>query len=286
MNKDLEQYIWLNGEFITVPKDKMDVLSHELCYGLGAFEEIRFYNKKAFNLDEHLELLFKSSKALLLNTPFSFQEIKNACIEIIKVNKVEDGYIKPLIFLGNKDATIGAENYINILIGCWSSIHPLSNSLSDKVPLKLSISSAVKPPFNLLPYQVKASELNILNKIAEKQAITQGYDGSLILDYRGYIADSTLGNFFIVKNKTIYTPIPEYCFEGITSKIVIEIAIKNNIEVKEKYITLEDLADADEAFITSTISEISSIASIGDYIFKNNSISEFIYSKFYQLTLT
>ncbi|MGB4191878.1 MAG: aminotransferase class IV [Rickettsiales bacterium] len=286
MNKDLEQYIWLNGEFITVPKDKMDVLSHELCYGLGAFEEIRFYNKKAFNLDEHLELLFKSSKALLLNTSFSFQEIKNACIEIIKVNKVEDGYIKPLIFLGNKDATIGAENYINILIGCWSSIHPLSNSLSDKVPLKLSISSAVKPPFNLLPYQVKASELNILNKIAEKQAITQGYDGSLILDYRGYIADSTLGNFFIVKNKTIYTPIPEYCFEGITSKIVIEIAIKNNIEVKEKYITLEDLADADEAFITSTISEISSIASIGDYIFKNNSISEFIYSKFYQLTLT
>lgn len=285
MNKNLEQYIWLNGEFISAPKDKIDVLSHELYYGLGAFEEVRFYNGKAFNLDKHLELLFKSCKALSLNAPFSFQEIKDACIEIIKINKIEDGYIKPLVFLGNKDVTIGAENYINILIGCWSSISPFSKSLCDKSPLKLCISSAVKTSFNLLPYQVKASGLNILNQIAEKQAITQGYDGSLILDYRGYISESTLGNFFIVKNKTIYTPIPEYCFEGITRKIVIEIAIENNIEVQEKYITLEDLADADEAFITSTVSEISAITSIGDYIFKNNPISEFIYSKFYQLTL-
>ncbi len=284
MKENSIPYLWLNGAFIHENQANISPLTHGLHYGTGAFEGVRVYNGKIFYLEKHIKRLFNSAKILLMNIPFIMDHIMEACLEIVKLNYIDNGYIRPLIFLGDQQMFIGAENKVNIMIACWSRSSIYHKTLAEKKSLRLEISSFIRPPAGSFPYEAKASGLYILNHLAKKRAITQHYDDALMLDYRGYISEATTSNFFMVKDGELHTPTTECCLDGITRQIVIKLAKENNIRVVEKHISIECLKQSDEAFLTGTVAEITAIDSIAEHVYKNNPISQMLYSKFYQLT--
>ncbi len=284
MNAKDDSYVWLDGKILPKAAINIGPLTHGLHYGTGAFEGIRIYNGKIFKLKEHIERLFLSAKTLMMDINFSITEVMQACEQITIQNKVSDGYIRPLIFLGDQRIAIGAENNVHLMVACWNRPSPYLKTLIEKKPLRLKISSLVKPAAESFLYSTKASGLYILNHLAKKRAISQGYDDSLMLDYRNLIAEATTSNFFMVKDGKLYTPIPECCLNGITRQVIIELATANNIEVIEKYISQEELSEADEAFLTGTAAEINAILSIAEHQYDDNPISRLLYDKLYQLT--
>lgn len=284
MTEKSNPYIWLDGKFFLENEVKIGPKTHGLHYGTGAFEGIRVYNGKIFKLKEHIKRLFNSAKILTMHIPFIEDQIIEASIELVKRNHINDGYLRPLIFLGDQRMAIGSENITNIMLSCWPRPSLYCKTLLEKKALRLEISSLVRPPAESLPYDAKASGLYVLNHLAKKRAIAQGYDDALMLDYRGYVSEATTSNFFMVKNGEIYTPTTECCLDGITRQIIMQIAKDNNIKVIEKHITMEDVSQADETFLTGTAAEVTAIASIAEYEYKDNPISQMLYSEFYQLT--
>lgn len=277
-------YIWLDGKILAKTAANISPLTHGLHYGTGAFEGIRIYNGRIFKLKEHIDRLFLSAKILMMAINFSIAEVMEACQQIAIENKVSDGYIRPLIFLGDENIAIGAENKVHLMIACWKRSSPYLKTLMEKKALSLKISSFIKPAAESFLYSTKASGLYVLNHIAKKQATSKGYDDALMLDYRRFIAEATTSNFFMVKANKLYTPIAECCLNGITRQVIIEIAKANDIEVIEKYITPAELGEADEAFLTGTVAEINAISSIAEYKYANNPVSQLLYDRFYQLT--
>jgi branched-chain amino acid aminotransferase len=283
-NHNTTTYLWLDGKSLAKDETSISPLTHGLHYGTGAFEGIRVYHGKIFKLTEHIERFINSAKILMIDIAFSAAELMQACEEIIKLNQITDGYIRPLVFLGDQRIEIGEDNNVHVMIACWKRPSPYFTTLIEKKPLRLNISSIIKPAPESFTYGAKASGLYILNHLAKKRAIAEGYDDSLMIDYRSFISEATTANFFMVKDGTLYTPTTECCLNGITRQVVIKISQENNIKVIEKHLSLADLKEADEAFLTGTAAEINAIFSIADYQFAANPISQFIYSKFYQLT--
>ncbi len=276
-------YIWLDGDFIIKDASKICHLTHALHYGAGAFECIGVLNGKIFKLREHIERLFHSADILLMDVPFFSGHLISACQELIKLNKIKDGYIKPLIFLESGGIAVVAGGKAHIMMVCLDSPSPFFATLCEKKSLRLKVSSLAKPVPTLFPYSVKTSGLHILNHVVKKRAINKGYDDALLLDYRGCIAEATTSNFFMVKNDIIYTPTTECCLDGITRQTVIEIAKKIGLDVIERHIFKKDLSVADEVFLTGTTSGICAVEAIEDYQYKNNPVSQLLYSKFYEL---
>lgn len=283
-NSNVTDNIWLDGSILSIEDANISPLTHGLHYGTGAFEGIRVYNGNIFKLQQHLERFLNSSKILLMEFEFSIEELTKACEKIIKLNNITEGYLRPLVFLGSQSMVMGADNKVHVMIISRTRPSPYLSNLVDKKSLSLNISSTIKPSPESFPYKAKASGLYLLNHIAKKRAIAQNYDDSLMLDYRNFIAEATTSNFFIVKNKMLYTPTTECCLDGITRRTIIEIAKENNISVFEKHLTLEDIETADEAFLCGTAAEMNAISSIENKKFSNNPMSQFLYSKFYQLT--
>jgi branched-chain amino acid aminotransferase len=284
MNKESKSYIWLDGKFFLEDEVKIGPKTHGLHYGTGAFEGVRVYNGKIFKLEEHINRLFNSAKILSMNIPFIEDQVIEAALEVVKRNDINDGYLRPLIFLGDQRMAIGSENITNIMLSCWPRPSPYCKTLLEKKALRLDISSSIRPPAESFPYEAKASGLYILNHLAKKKALAAGYDDALMLDYRGYVSEATTANFFMVKNGELYTPTTECCLDGITRQIIIKIAKESNIKVIKKHITMEDVFQADEAFLTGTAAEITAITSIAEHEYKNNPISQMLYLKFYQLS--
>ncbi len=284
MKKKQNSYVWLDGKFIHENEVKIGPKTHGLHYGTGAFEGVRVYNGKIFKLKDHIKRLFNSAKILTMHIPFIKDQIMEASIELVKRNNIDDGYLRPLIFLGDQRMSIGSDNITNIMLSCWPRPSPYCKTLLEKKSLRLEVSSLVRPSAESFPYEAKASGLYVLNHVAKKQALAAGYDDALMLDYRGYVSEATTSNFFIVQNGNLYTPTTECCLNGITRQIIIQIAQENGIKVIEKHITMEDVHQADEVFLTGTAAEITSIASIAEHEYKDNPISQMLYSKFYQLT--
>lgn len=276
-------YIWIDGNFFSSDEINIKELENS-CYNTGIFEHIGFYNKKIFQLNEHLKRLIYSAKILFMDINFSFDNISQACTKLIEDNHLENGYIQPAIFINSRNISIKNENDISIAIFCSPRLNPYVGNINDKQPLRLEISSATKQTTDFFINHAKIENLYIANHIAKRTALDNGYNDALILDRRGFIIQATDSNLFIVKDGYIYTPPSEFCVNGITRQTVIKIAQENNIPIIEKHISENELFKADEAFLTKTENEINAILSINEYIFKSNPITQIIYSKFYQLT--
>ncbi len=273
-------YIWCNNQ-ILIDKGANAPLLH-ILHNTGVCEIIRVYNGSLFMLDKHIERLFLSAKALMIEISFSVDQVKHACLSIIELNKIDNGSIRPSISLTRNQQT--SKTNIEILITHKNRTNTYSTNLSDKKALKINISSFIKPLSQDFLYSIQSSALCVLNHLAKKKSVTEGYDDSLILDCRRFIADATASNFFLIKNNIIYTPTTECCINGITRELILGLAQKEGIKTVEKHLTTEELLDSDEAFLCNTSIEINPIASIENKIYHNNPISQFLYSKFYQLT--
>lgn len=279
---DRDGSIWINGEFVPWRDAKFHFLTHSLHYGGAVFEGIRVYNGKAFKLKEHNERLLGSCNIMDIVCPYTVEELNAACEEAIKINEVENGYIRPLVWRGSEEMGIGAKKTgINCGIAAWEWPNLYSNKAKEE-GISLITSSWKKASADSVPCQAKVAGLYATATLAKHAANRAGYDDALMHDYRGYIAEATSCNFFFVKDKVLHTAVPDCFLNGITRQTVIDIADDLELEVNERHIAPEELKEADECFVTGTGVEIVPVSKIDDIDYEIGPITKDIiriYSK-------
>ena len=276
-------FIWLDGRFVKWNQAKLHVLSHGLHYASCVFEGARIYNGKIFKLNEHTKRLFFSSKILGFKLPYKEKVINKACEQIVKKQKIKNGYLRPFAWRGSEMMAISAQNTtIHVAIATWEM-----STYFDKRKkfngIKLQTSKWIRPPSNTAPIQAKAAGLYMICTLSKHIAEKKGFDDSLMLDSNGYVAESTGANIFFVKNNKLYTPIADCFLNGITRQTVIKLAKKNNIKIIEKRILPRELLKADEIFLTGTAVEITPISQIDNKKFNVGEITKKLISLFSDL---
>jgi len=261
--------IWYNKEFVDWADAKIHILNHGLHYASCVFEGERVYDGLIFKLEEHTSRLFYSAKRMGITIPYSELEINNACKEIISVQDIKDGYVRPMVWRGSEMMAISAQQTkIHVAVATWNWGSYFDPKLKIN-GIRLNISNWRKPPPNTIPWDTKASGLYMINTLSKHEAEQQGYTDSLMLDYEGNIAEATGANiFFKDSNGEIHTPIPDSFLDGITRRTVIKIAKSKNIKINERKIKPEELSGFIGCFLTGTAAEVTPVSCIADYQFK------------------
>lgn len=258
--------IWMDGKLVNWADANIHILTHTLHYGLGVFEGIRCYEASKgsaiFRLQEHIDRLFDSSRILQVEIPYTPEEISKAIIETVKVNKLRECYIRPIVYIG--DGAMGIypkDNPIKVAIAVW----PWGAYLGEegiKNGIRVKISSFTRHHVNVTMTKSKTCGNYVNSLLAKKEAISCGYDEALLLDTHGYVSEGSGQNIFIVRKGVLKTaPLPSV-LEGITRNSVIEMAQNEGIKVIEENFTRDELYISDEAFLTGTASEITPIREV------------------------
>lgn len=264
---DRNGYIWINGELIEWKKAQIHLLTHSLHYGGAVFEGIRAYEGKIFKLKEHIDRFIASADILKYRSDFTANQIIDATYKLLTINNLTNCYIRPLMWKGPESQRINSSMLsINTMIAAWD----VSSSEFRKTQLDLIVSNWIKAHPNSLPPMCKSSANYQMSSVAQQQAIEDGYDDALLLDYRGFVAECTVSNIFFVEGNKLVTPIPDSILIGITRSTVIDLANSIGIEVEERRISPEDLGNFSESFMTGTAVEVKAISSI---TFENKKIS-------------
>ena len=264
---DLNGFIFFDGEIVEWKKAKLHVLSHGLHYASSVFEGERSYNKKVFKEIEHTNRLIHSAKSLGFDLPYNLEEIIKIRKMVIDANNISDGYIRPVAWRGSEMMGISAQdNTIHFALAAWEWPSYFSPEAKLK-GIKLNISKWKRPDPSTAPVNTKAAGLYMICTLSKHEAERQGFDDSLMLDYRGYIAEATGANIFFVKDEELHTPIADCFLNGITRQTIITIAKEQGINVIEKRIRLQDLKNYQECFVTGTAAEVTPVNQIGDYKF-------------------
>ena len=247
------------------------MLSHTLHYGTGVFEGVRAYKTDngpaIFRLKEHTKRLFSAAEKINIKIPFSEEEINKAQYEALIKNQLDEGYIRPIVYLGNEGLGLRAKDLsVNVSIAAWewpSYMDPEAKQNGISV-----IKSSYQQYENPLHSGNKIIGTYFSNTMALHEALDNGADEAIMFDKNGFISEGSGENIFIVKDGTIYTPTTEHCLNGITRQSVIQIAQDQKYNVVEKDLCYDDLVHADEAFFTGTAVEITPISR-----FDNNKIN-------------
>lgn len=283
---NLEGFIFLDGQLLKWSDAKLHVLSHGLHYASSVFEGERVYKGKVFKEQEHTERLIRSAKTLGFDIPYKAKEINAIRKKVLIANKIDDGYIRPVSWRGSEMMGISAQtNTIHFALAAWKWPSYFTPEAKLK-GIKLNISKWRRPDPLTAPVNTKAAGLYMICTLSKHEAESKGFDDSLMLDYRGYIAEATGANIFFIKNNEIHTPIADCFLDGITRQTVINIAKTENIKVQEKRLNIEDINDYEECFVTGTAAEVTPVRSIENYEFKPGKFCKFFIEKYSELTLS
>lgn len=254
--------IWFDGKLVERDEAKVSVFDHGVLYGDGCFEGIRFYKKKIFRLEDHLERFYNSAKYIALEIPYTFEEIAAACEETAAASGLEDGYIRLVVTRGEGSlglSPLSCPRPCVFVIVQQIALYPremYENGLT-------LITSSVRrnTPTALCP-QVKS--LNYLNNIQAKlDALRQGAGEALMLNEQGNVAECTGDNIFIVKDGVVCTPpVTDGALDGITRQAVIDICLELGLLIDERTINRFDIICADECFLTGTAAEVIAVSSL------------------------
>ena len=260
---DRDGVIWLDGEFVPWREAKTHVLTHTLHYGMGVFEGVRAYKTDKgtaiFRLNEHTDRLFRSAHILNMPMPFDKETINKACLAAVKNNDLETAYIRPMCFYGSEGMGLRADNLeVHVMVAAWEWGSYLGNEGLEK-GIRIRTSSYTRHHVNITMCKAKANGNYMNSMLALQEALTDGYDEALLLDNEGYVAEGSGENIFIIRNGIMYTPDLTSALEGITRETIMQFAEENNIIVKEKRITRDEVYVADEAFFTGTAAEVTPI---------------------------
>jgi branched-chain amino acid aminotransferase len=260
--------IWFNGQPINWVDAKIHVLSHGLHYASCVFEGERVYNGKIFKLEEHTDRLFHSAARLGFKIPYSKEELNSYCENIVDIQKVKYGYVRPVVWRGSEMMAISAQKTkIHVAIAAWEWGSYFDPSLKLK-GIKLNISKWRRPAPNTIPWDTKASGLYMICTLSKHEAEKDGFTDSLMLDYQDNIAEATGANIFFKNNEgEIHTPIPDSFLDGITRRSIIELAKKKNIKIVERKIKPEELSKFVGCFLTGTAAEVTPVSQIDKYKF-------------------
>ena len=261
--------IWYNSELVNWSDVKLHVLSHGLHYASCVFEGERVYDGEIFKLEEHTSRFFHSAKRMGFEIPYSEDQINKASKNIISVQKVENGYVRPIAWRGSEMMAISAQQTkIHVAIATWEWGSYFDPKLKVE-GIKLNISKWKRPAPYTIPWDTKASGLYMICTLSKHDAESQGYTDSLMLDHEGKVAEATGANiFFKDKDGNLHTPTPDSFLDGITRRTIIEIAKTKNIKVFERKIEVSELSNFVGCFLTGTAAEVTPVSSIDRFNFK------------------
>ena len=253
--------IWLDGELVPWGEAKVHVLTHTFHYGLGVFEGVRAYETAdqgacIFRLKEHTDRLFRSAKILQMDMPFDKYTLNEAQREVVRVNNLKEGYIRPMCFLGSEGMGLRADNLkTHVMVAAWPWPSYMDPEARDR-GIRVRTSSYTRHHVNITMCKAKANGNYINSILALREALDAGCEEALLLDNEGYVAEGSGENVFLVRDGTIYTPELTSCLEGITRDSIFRIAADLGYQVKERRITRDEVYIADEAFFTGTAAEV------------------------------
>ena len=260
------KFIWLNGSFQPFNQANIHLLSNTLHYGIGVFEGVRAYENPdggaIFRLNDHTKRLFDAASKINISIPYSIEDLCVAQRAAMVKNKLLEGYIRPIVFLGSESMGLRSQDSlsVNVAIACWEW-----TSYMDPAAKRNGI-SVIKSPFqqydNPLYSNNKIIGTYVNSIMAVNDAISKGAEEAILLDKNGFISEGSGENLFIVKNAKIMTPTTDFCLNGITRQSVITIAKNLKLTVEEKNLTFDDLLTADEAFYSGTAVEITPITKV------------------------
>jgi branched-chain amino acid aminotransferase len=259
--------IWLDGKLVAFDEAQVHVLTHALHYGIGVFEGIRAYRttdgrSAVFRLREHIQRLFDSAHVVLMEIPVPAERLEQACLEVLRSNKLDSGYIRPLAFFGAGALGVGAQNPVRTMVAAWKWGAYLSEE-GLKKGIRAKVSSFTRMHVNVQMVRAKISGQYVNSFLATREAAMAGYEEAILLDTEGYVAEGAGENLFIVKNGVLQTPpLSSAVLAGITRDSVLRIARDNGIPVREEKFTRDTMYLADEMFMTGTAAEVTPVREV------------------------
>ncbi|MBN8441656.1 MAG: branched-chain amino acid transaminase [Thauera sp.] len=265
---DRDGFIWQDGKLVPWREATTHVLTHSLHYGLAVFEGVRAYNTAKgtaiFRLAEHTQRLINSAKIYMMDIPYSKDELMEAQKEVVRANKLESCYLRPLAFYGSEKmgiSTVGAK--VHVIIAAWPWGAYLGEEGLEK-GIRVKVSSYTRHHVNSTMPRAKLSGTYPNSILANLEVTRQGYDEALLLDNQGFVAEGAGENLFIVRDGKIYEPEIASALTGITRDSIHAIARELGYEITTKRLTRDDIYLADEAFFTGTAAEVTPIRELDD----------------------
>jgi len=259
--------VWIDGAFVDWADANVHILTHTLHYGLGVFEGIRCYRtadgaSAVFRLPEHVRRLFDSAHINLLDVPYSQADIETAILETLRQNRLAEGYVRPIIFIGDGEMGLNpGDNAVRVAIIAWEWGKYLGEEgMESGIRAKVSTFSRHFPNSKMTKGKTCGDYVNSI--LAKREALLDGYDEAIMLDTDGLVAEASGENIFMVRDGLLVTPPPHTVLAGITRASVIEIARDKGIPIKERTVTRDELYIADELFLTGTAAEVTPIREV------------------------
>lgn len=264
---DKLEKIWIDGKFVNWDDANVHILTHTLHYGLGVFEGIRCYKladgrSAVFRLREHVKRLFESAHIMTMEIPFTEEQIFDACIETVRVNKIQECYLRPIAFLGDGAMGLGAINPTRVSIVPWKWGSYLGDE-GIKNGIHAKVSSFTRPGVNMLMSKGKVVGHYVNSILAKREALKAGYQEAIMLDAGGYVSEASGENIFVVRDGRIATPsYGSSILGGITRDSVLTLASDMGIPTEQRLISRDELYCADEVFFCGTAAEVTPVREI------------------------
>jgi branched-chain amino acid aminotransferase len=265
---DKVKKVWMDGHFVDWDEARVHILTHSLHYGLAAFEGIRAYKRAdggtyVFRVREHVDRLFDSCKMCLLKPEFTREQIATVCVETLRVNGMPEGYLRPMVYVGEGAMGIYAPtNPVRSAVIAWKWGAYLGEEAL-KNGIRAKVSSFARHHINISLSKAKMTGQYTNSVLAKREAKLGGYDEAILLDSGGYVSEGSGENIFVVRKGVLYTPdLSCSILEGITRDTVITLAREMGLQVVETRLTRDQLWIADEVFFTGTAAEVTPVREI------------------------
>jgi branched-chain amino acid aminotransferase len=285
----------MDGQMVEWRDAKIHVLTHTLHYGCGVFEGVRAYNTAKgaaiFRLEEHTQRLLNSGKILRMAIPFTKEQIMQAQVDVVRANKLESCYLRPLSWIGSRKLGVSPKgNTIHLMVAAWAWGAYLGDEGMAR-GIRVKISSYTRHHVNITMTQAKAVSNYTNSILANMEALDDGYDEAMLLDANGFVSEGSGENLFVVKDGVVYTPdLSAGALNGITRNTVMHICKDLGIEVVQKRITRDEVYISDEAFFSGTAAEITPTRELdrielgkAGYVGSRGPITEKIQSAFFDI---
>ena len=280
---DRDGFIWFDGKLLPWREVRMHVLTHALHYGSAVFEGERIYDGRVFRLSAHSARLINSARLLDYEIPFTRQQIEEATRAVVKANKLQTGYVRPIAWRGSEVLGVsGIGTSVHLAIAPWNQEGKLSVQARDS-GINVTMAKYRRPPPEVAPGEAKVAGLYIICGIEKDRALKAGFDDALMLDWKGRLAESTGANIFLVIDGTLVTPTPENFLDGITRRAVMGMARKRGWAVEERAVMPEELGRASEVFLSGTAAEIVPVGSIDGHHFQAGPVARTLMADFQKL---
>jgi branched-chain amino acid aminotransferase len=275
-------FIWFNGHFVEWRKAVIHVMTHGLHYGSSVFEGERCYNGSVFRMRDHSDRLLRSAKIMDIDIDYESCDIDEIVTDTLKKNELKNAYVRPLAWKGSEDMGVLSTGISsNLMVAAWTwepyNKAVLTNGIS------LCMADWVKPDPRSAPVEAKSSGLYMINSISKNKARRKGFDDALMLDYRGYVAESTGSNIFFVIDGEVHTPIPHSFLNGITRQTIIKISRELGYIVRERNILPDELKGVGEVFLTGTAAEVLPVSRIENQMFEIGNVTRTLVASYADL---